>query len=180
MIQRIRDRLRYENDYIRVFDDDVRFDDGSYGSYVRIETAARRGPGVVCGVVHGGRYALVRSFRYPIGAYEWAFPRGFGDVADGDVMTTARRECKEELGQDCDVSEVIGWIAPDSGLLAIRTAVVKLIAAAPTTLTQDPVEIAEIKWLTPEEVVTEIKSGRIEDAYTIAAAAMLGFQFASR
>jgi 8-oxo-dGTP pyrophosphatase MutT (NUDIX family) len=165
-IRRTRERLVHENAYVRVYDDDVAFGDGAPGRYVRIEPSGN-GPGAVLLALHEGRIALVRTYRYPVGAWQWGLPRGFAQATD--PLVTARGELEEETGvTDADL-RVVGAVTPDSGVQAHRVAIVLAeVHALPDGGPPDD-EVAEVRWLTLDELEQEIADGGIEDGFTLAA-----------
>jgi 8-oxo-dGTP pyrophosphatase MutT (NUDIX family) len=169
-IERLVEHLVFENPYVRVFDDEVRFADGSLGSYLRI-----CGPGEAAGVVivarHQGRVALVRTFRYPIGEHQWAFPRGFAHGPD--LESTARAELREELGTEATTIKIIGYITPDSGLMASRVAVVLADAVSDREAPVDDLEVEEVRWVTTGELSRMLLDGAVEDSFTLAAFALV-------
>ena len=165
-IRRTRARLVHANEYVRMYDDDVTFAGGTDGRYVRIEPAGN-GPGAVLLAIHEGRIALVRTYRYPLGAWQWALPRGFAHGPD--PLVTARAELREETGVTEARLEVLGSVTPDSGLQSARVAVVlatvdRLPGGAPPDA-----EVAEVRWVTPGELEARIADGGIEDGFTLAA-----------
>jgi len=165
-IRRTRERLVHENPYVRVYDDDVRFADGTDGRYVRIEPAGD-GPGAVLLAVHDGRIALVRTYRYPLGAWQWALPRGFAHATD--PLVTARAELEEETGVTDAHLRVVGRVTPDSGVQAHRVAIVLAhVHALPNGGPPDD-EVAEVRWVTLDELEQEIADGAVEDGFTLAA-----------
>lgn len=168
-IERITEHLAYENPFARVYDDEVRFADGTPGNYLRI-CMRDETPGVVIVARHRDRVALVRTFRYPIGEYQWAFPRGFAHGPD--VESTARAELREELGSEATSINVIGYVTPDSGLLASRVAVVLADTVSDRETPIDGLEVAEARWVRAEELRRMIQSGAIEDGFTLAAFAL--------
>lgn len=168
-IERMVEHLAYENPFVRVYDDEVRFADGSRGNYLRI-CGKDEAPGVVIVARHRDRVALVRTFRYPIGEYQWAFPRGFAHGPD--VESTARAEIREELGTQATSIKIIGYVTPDSGLMASRVAVVLADAASDRETPIDDLEVKEVRWVRPDELRQMLQSGAIEDGFTLAAFAL--------
>jgi 8-oxo-dGTP pyrophosphatase MutT (NUDIX family) len=166
-IRRARERLVHANDYVRVYDDDVTFAGGDDGRYVRIEPAGE-GPGAVVLAVHEGRIALVRTYRYPLGAWQWALPRGFAHGSD--PLVTARAELAEETGVTESRLEVLGSVTPDSGVQSHRVAVVLAwVDRPPGGGPTDGDEVAEVRWVSLAELEDEIGGGGIEDGFTLAA-----------
>jgi ADP-ribose pyrophosphatase len=164
-IRRTRERLVHRNGYVRVYDDDVTFADGAAGRYVRIEPAD--GPGVVLLALNAGRIALVRTYRYPIGDWQWALPRGFAHGTD--PLVTARAELEEETGvTDADL-RVIAAITPDAGVQAHRVALVLAEVHRPPDGGPLDDEVAEVRWVTLAELEREVADGAIEDGFTLAA-----------
>jgi len=144
-IRRTEERLVYANPYVRVFDDSVRFPDGRAGTYVRIASATP-GEGAVIIAHYRGRYALVRTWRYALGQAQLAFPRGFAHGTD--VLQTARNELFEEVGATVTAAEVLGYVTPDSGLLAQRVAVVLVDIEDEPTGPHDS-EVSNVTWVFP-------------------------------
>ena len=164
-IRRARERLVHENAYVRVYDDDVTFADGATGRYVRIEPAGE-GPGAVLLALHAGRIALVRTYRYPLDAWQWALPRGFAH--DADPLVTARAELEEETGVTAADLRVMGAVTPDSGVQSHRVAVVLAeVHRLPDGGPRDD-EVAAVRWATLDELELEIADGAIEDGFTLA------------
>ena len=168
-VERVRERLEYQNSYVQVYDDDVVFRGGKSGRYVRIVHQAE-GSGVVLIARHGETYALVRTYRYPIGAYQWAFPRGFSHGPD--LEQTARIELREELGVAARDQRVLGYLTPDSGLLAARVAVVLAEVDAESVTPEDTLEVEAIEWVDVITMRDRLRSGAIEDGFTLAAWAL--------
>jgi ADP-ribose pyrophosphatase len=169
VITQVKAHLRFENEYVQVFEDDVVFADGAPGQYLRIGPPPERGPGAVIIPLVEDTIGLVETFRYPIGALQWALPRGFGHPGDDSALHTAARELTEEIGpHDADL-ELLGWVTPDSGMLNTRVAVV--LARMPVQV-QSPIdrqEVSAVRWASPRDLRAQIREGRIEDGFTLAA-----------
>ena len=165
-IRRTRQRLVYRNPHVAVFDDEVEFDGQRRGTYIRI-----RPEGVGAGVViipHGTLgIALVRTYRYPIGEWQWALPRGFGQ--DESPLRTAKTELREELGLAALSYTQLGSVTPDSGLMESEVAVVLAKVAAAELNPLDKQEVDAARWVTLEDLWLEIARGDIRDGFTMAA-----------
>jgi 8-oxo-dGTP pyrophosphatase MutT (NUDIX family) len=166
------ERVVFENDYVRVFDDDVRQRRSDRRHrHVRIENVSA-GEGVVILPLVDGAIGLVRTFRYPLGSHQWGLPRGFGQAPD--PVVTVRAELEEELGLKGDQLEIehLGTITPDSGLLASRVHVYLVGAPAQVSAPADKEEVSDVRWAPVADVLVDVASGRIEDAFTLAALAL--------
>jgi 8-oxo-dGTP pyrophosphatase MutT (NUDIX family) len=164
IIRRLSQKVAYSNRFATIYDDPVVFPDDSQGSYLRIVEAGGK-PGVAMLPICRNQVALVLTYRYPLGSWEWAIPRGFahGD----DASSSARAELVEELGREPEDLISIGTVTPNSGLLASR---VELFLARYATLVTEPTdrnEIADVKWVTTKELHDKITSGQITDAFTL-------------
>lgn len=165
-IKRIAENVAYRNRFITVYDDQVAFADGSTGSYLRIVESGGR-PGVAMLALASGHVALVRTYRYSIGGWEWGIPRGLAHGDDPEA--SARAELAEELGQEPDELIEITRMTPNSGLLA---SVVHLFLAHYRTQVSEPTdrdEVAEVRWIPAAALMSEVASGRIVDGFTLAA-----------
>lgn len=87
-------RVAYENRWMRLREDVLRYPDGAPGLYAYIEKA----PAALVVPLDGDHVWMVEQHRHTIGARRWEFPQG---ALDGEVVTpeeTARRELREETG----------------------------------------------------------------------------------
>lgn len=165
-IRRLSENVAYSNRFATIYDDPVIFPNGSEGSYLRIVEAGGK-PGVAMLAVCNDQVALVLTYRYALGSWEWAVPRGFAHGDDPSI--SARAELVEELGREPDDLVPIGTVTPNSGLLAGH---VKLfLARYATTVSQpsDRNEIADVKWISTKTLYDEIANGQIMDAFTLSA-----------
>lgn len=169
-ITRLTERLVYGNEFVKLYDDDVRFPNGTTGRYVRLE-AAIEGTAVVLIPIHAGQIGLVHTFRYPIGRLVWELPRGFSQGRS--IEHTARNELREELGVDAAEVEVIGFLTPDSGLQSARVAAVMARVIEVGGGPEDKVEVESIDWVSMERLEQMIQAGEIEDGFTLAACTLL-------
>ncbi|MFD5267467.1 NUDIX hydrolase [Streptomyces sp. NPDC058335] len=165
-IRRKREVRAYANRFAEVFDDEVEFPDGTPGRYLRIVNRGD-GPGVVVLPVHGINVGLVQTYRYPVESWQWGLPRGFSH--NHDPLVTARTELHEEIGVRDAAFELLGFMTPDSGMLATRVAVILARVNEPTGRTVDVQEVAAVRWLPVRELWHWVAQGRIEDGMSLAA-----------
>lgn len=95
-IARLGRRTVYENRWMTVHEDAVRFPEGSEGVYGIVSKADF----VLIVPRHDdGRYQFVEQFRYPVGGRYWAFPQGSWETEPGsDPQAVALGELREETG----------------------------------------------------------------------------------
>lgn len=161
----VSERVAYRNKFVTVFNDEVKFLSGEMGRYLRIQSSGGLS-GVVIIAIDRGNIGLVRTFRYPIGEFQWALPRGFAESPD--VLETAQIELLEELGATASSMRLLGQLTPDSGLLSNRVSVV--IANVDSISDRyDTEEVSEIQWLPAERIFRMVDAGEIEDGFTLAA-----------
>ncbi len=165
-IRQIQEVLAYENRYVQVYDDEVAFPSGRTGTYLRIVESHGR-PGVVALALAYGRVALVHSYRYPTGAWEWGLPRGFGSA--DDPVASMLTELDEELGGRPEHLEPLVTMTSNSGLLAGRVEIFLARYAEPVAAPADPDEIHGVRWVTVDELRGEVADGLIDDGFTLAA-----------
>lgn len=165
-IRTVREIVTYENRYVRVYDNEVVFPSGRTGRYLRIVESGGR-PGVAALAMAQGRIALVHSYRYPTGAWEWGLPRGFGNA--DEPLASILTELDEEIGGRPEHIEPLVTMTSNSGLLAGRVEIFLARYAEPVAAPVDPDEIHAVRWETLDQIREEIAGGLIEDGFTLAA-----------
>ncbi len=163
----------YRDPYVCVLRDAVRFPSGRTGTYIRLVSAAEAAGAAVLPVLSDGRLILLRHFRHAERGWHWEIPRGFGSPGE-DSASTARRELQEEVG--CEASDLthLGPMSPDTGLRAGRDQL--YLAHVDAATFQDGANpgareegIEGCRALSVKEFEDMLLSGRISDAYTLAA-----------
>lgn len=165
-IERLAEHAVYRNRFVAIYDDDVRFRDGSTGTYVRVVQSGGL-PSAAMLPLAAGRIGLVRVYRYPVGAWEWGIPRGLAH--GGDPEATAREELLEELGARPERLESLGRVNPDSGILAGTLHMFAAIYPAPVSAPRDTLEVSDVRWVPVPDLLAMIADGGISDGYTLAA-----------
>lgn len=156
----------FEDQYLVIVRDPVRFPDGTLGTYIRM--LPKGNPGVAILPVHTRRILVLRHYRHATGAWHWEIPRGFA-LTDSSSEMDARRELAEETGATATVIHSLGKVHPDTGLTA---SCVELFYAQVDELcgTCDPAEgIGSVEALTISEFERRIAEEIITDGFTIAA-----------
>ena len=110
MIVTVEQRIVYENTYITIYDDVVRFPDGHIGTYVRSRWKAPHGVAVVALI--GDDVLLIRNFRYSEQGFSVELPQGFGTTGS-TPEEDARRELREETGLEVERLEPLFTVGAD-------------------------------------------------------------------
>lgn len=166
----------FEDEYLRVERDPVRFPNGAYGTYLRVGEAAASGgiAGVVCLPSLSGRYLLQRVYRYPLQAWVWELPRGM--IVQGKTPEeSARLELMEETGFAATQCVSLGQVAPNSGILQDKAEVFYMKCDPGTygQATETHEALDDAKWVTLQAVMKMIQMGDISDGYTLSAFCLL-------
>ncbi|MDO4259666.1 MAG: NUDIX hydrolase [Actinomycetaceae bacterium] len=138
--------------------------------YIRLLTASGRDGAVVI-PFHNDQVLFIRHPRPIPGVHLWEFPRGMGDPEDLSLEDTAIRELKEETGLSAHQLEFLGFIYPDSGILANRVGVY-IAYISPEGEILDPDEASESAWVSVDRAISEL-GGDGFDGMTLAALSLL-------
>lgn len=167
-ITRVSRRTVYENRWMTVQEDVVRFPNGTTGIYGVVEK-----PDFVAivPVDDQGGIHLVRQFRYPVGQRMWELPMG---VSDGTAEDQARAELREETGLIAGHLRHIGHLfqAPGFSAQGFDVFLATDLTQGQTALeaTESDLTASAFSW---PEVQRMIAKGEITDAATIAALGLL-------
>ncbi len=171
----VRERVVYENPWVRLYDDEVILPDGSPGTYAWVEPSGRRGGVIVIPRRPDGKILLIRVNRYAVRADSWEFPRGYG--ADGeDAESAAKRELLEETSLQAESVSSLGTFSPDAGFFGVRhTVTVVDVRHEPgeTLALQSSEAILEGRFVSRDEAWQMVAGGHIYDGTTLSALAML-------
>ena len=101
----------YENDFFKVFEDDVIKPDGKDGKYATIHF---KSGACVLPVDDEGNIYLTRQFRYALGREDLEVAAGA--IEDEDRLAAAKREAREELGIEAENWTELGKIESDTSI----------------------------------------------------------------
>lgn len=163
------ERLIYENDYARIFDNDVTFPGGVPGHYLKLDWQAPYGVGVLP-IMESGEVLLVRAFRYASNNWSIEIPQGFGTVS-ASPLTSAENELREETGLCTTSFRKLAVLKANPGFMDFST---HLFAATGCQQFSDPVpeksEVFAEPLMAPfSDVYNLIAEGTINDALTVSA-----------
>lgn len=94
-IETVKQIIVYENEFVTVFDDEVRFPSGKSGTYFRYRWKAPHGVAIV--PLHSGDVILIQNYRYAEKSLSIELPQGFGCFGK-TPQEDASRELFEETG----------------------------------------------------------------------------------
>lgn len=155
-----------DNPWVQLYFDRVRFPDGTIGRYNKIvERGGKRGVAIL--PLAPDRVGLIRLYRYPLGTHVWEMPRGFGE--EDTIESDAVRELKEETGLTPARLLPLGFLNPNSGLLASTVALFAAVCedhTAPTSRLDS--EVTSFHWKTRNAVLEMIVRDEIRDAFALA------------
>jgi ADP-ribose pyrophosphatase len=108
----------YEDKFVLLIRDRVRFPDGNEGGYLRLVNQGELdgSAGAVMIPVWKGAVIFIRIFRHATRSWEWELPRGFHEAGLPEA-DNAKKEIKEELGVDAASARKIGSFNANTGIL---------------------------------------------------------------
>lgn len=158
--------IAYEDQYLTLLRDAVRFPDGSPGTYIRTVAPPGGASGVIVLPVYEGNVLLLRHFRHGTRSWLLEFPRGFGEpeVSSGE---NARRELGEEIAGVVKRLVPLGPVHIDGGSGQVDEL---FYAELDGYGAHDQMEgIAEVMAVPMAELDRMIADAEITDGYTLAA-----------
>jgi 8-oxo-dGTP pyrophosphatase MutT (NUDIX family) len=117
-----------------------------------------------------GQVGLIRIYRPAVRDYAWEIPHGFVDVGESD-NSSGLRELLEETGLTVESRffSSLGYITPDSGVLASRVHLFLAEACHTTQQIQRELGLREFRCFSFLELEEMIKRSEIQDTFTLAA-----------
>ena len=158
--------IAYEDRYIMVVRDAVRFPDGRLGTYQRTLSKPWPVAGVAVLPILDGKILLIRHFRHATRSFSWEAPRGFIDGTES-CEQAAERELREEIGARELRFVALGSVHPNNGLSAETVC----LLLAEVKVVGEPARaeaIDSIRHLTPAELQALVARDEITDSFTLA------------
>lgn len=157
-------RVVYENDWIRVREDQVLRPDGKEGIYSVVETRVAVG---VVPLTSDGEVVLVGQYRYPMNEYSWEIIEG-GSDGDETPLETAKRELKEEAGL---VAHTWTRLGEDIHLSNCHSSEIGVLYLAEdleeTVATPEGTEVLQNRRLPFAEVYEMVENGGVKDSLSL-------------
>lgn len=159
--------VTYQDQYLLMLRDAVRFPDGSLGTYIRAISPGRGAPGVIVLPACKGQIVLVRHFRHGTRTWHWEIPRGFGE-AGASPEENARRELEEEIGAAPTQVVSLGSVNldTDSSGLPDEMFYADIASYGQPELAE---AITELRAVPVHEFERMVRDGEINEGYTLAA-----------
>lgn len=151
-------------------------------NYLVVEPKHRK-DGMVTGVailpMVENRIGLVRIFRPALRDFSWEIPHGFAEENENE-FTSALRELDEETGLRFDTVQSLGYITPDSGVLAARVHLYLAKGSIRQGRQVGELGLREFRLFGIEEFEQMIDRSEVQDSFTLSAWCKYQLSFASR
>jgi 8-oxo-dGTP pyrophosphatase MutT (NUDIX family) len=163
-------RFVYENQWIRVREDQVTRPDGGAGIYGVIELRPSIG---VIALNELDEMVLVGQWRYPHNRYSWEIPRGGSHSGETDMLSVAQRELREEAGVVAKTWKQLGAVDCCNGVVNDVQTIYLAQDLTATSPSPDAEEEIEVCWKPFSEAVKMSLDGRISEVSSIAGILMV-------
>ncbi|HRI03606.1 MAG TPA: NUDIX hydrolase [Pyrinomonadaceae bacterium] len=140
------------------------------------EIVGHNGSAVIVPVFEDMTVALVRQYRHAADKYLLEIPAGTLELGE-DPRTGAIRELEEEIGVTATNVEKLCEFYISPGFLTEKMYVYVATGLTETSQKLDADEFIEIERLSFPDIFDRIRSGKIEDAKTIAGTMLAGSRF---
>ena len=160
--------IPYSNPWFRVVKD------GRY--YYIEETGEQSGAAVL--PIWGDNVVLLQMNRVSQGCETFEIPRGYAESGETTAQC-ATRELLEETGLFLDPTamELLGFVRPNTGLLRSRIPMFLARISAETPQVSRDAEATNIILVPLTQLDEKLRSGLVEDSFTLSALAMLNVQY---
>jgi ADP-ribose pyrophosphatase len=157
--------LLYEDPYLLLIRDAVRFPDGSPGVHHRVLRRSSDPSGVAVMPLLGDRIVLVRHFRHPTRDWQWELPRGAIDADEGPG-DAARRELAEEISAEVLDVVSLGRMHGATGFMGMTVllAVARIASVGEVAVGEG---ITEHRAVTVPELEQMVRAGEVTDSFTL-------------
>lgn len=160
----------YESEYNILVVDLVCEKQGQYFAYERLLPTVEKGA-VVCVPKYTDKYILLKQYRHALRDYQYAFPRGYGELGLSPEEN-AQKEMREEMNACVETVSFLGNIVADSGLLGNKVDIY-LCAISSYSQPESYEGITELIEVSEDELEQMIKENKISDGFTLSAYAYL-------
>jgi len=123
---------------------------------------------VIAPIQNNGKIILIRQLRYGVAKYLWEFPAGTCDGKESP-LSCAKRELTEEAHVKATKFRKLISFYPTPGVSTEFMHVFLATRLKPERGIPDEDEIIEVQEFTPKQVMSMLKTGKIQDAKTLVA-----------
>lgn len=166
MIEKLASRVAYQNNWMTVREDEVRFPNGHESIYGVVD---KPDFSLVIPVEKGG-FHLVKQFRYPVQGAFWEFPQGTYEGEGIGPLEQAKQELQQETGLVANFCEEIGFLYQAYGYSSQGY---HIYVAENFKAGEQELEITESdmvsQWFSEEDFKKMIEAGEIRDGTSVAA-----------
>ena len=141
------------------------------GSQETLEIVRHPGGAGTVAVDQQGNVCLIYQYRHATDGWLWEVPAGRLEDKE-EPLITAQRELVEEVGLLAQQWQVLGSIFPSPGICDERIHLFLADGLSSVPTAHEPTEFIEIHWVSLNEAVDWIQTGKITDAKTIIALCM--------
>jgi len=165
MIKTLKQKILYENKWVKYHLDEVEFPNGEKGEYAYHERADA-GP-MILPCTKDGKFLVLREWRYPLKGWTWCFP--CGGIEKGETqLQAAQRELQEETGFTSEEWTKIGMVEVDPGGSSQTGPIFLAKNMEPGQANIQSTEVHEIHFFTAEEIEEKIKSDEFKNSWLLA------------
>lgn len=159
----------YDDPYIIIVRDLVKFPSGKLGSYFRLINSAdlRGGQSSVVLPVVDGNILLMKQFRHTTRKWHWEVPRGFGEP-NTTAAENAKKEVLEEIEGEIIELVSLGHYHSNTGIegVTVQLFYARLVSVGKVNQEEG---IVSYKLFEVKQVKEMIRDAEITDGFTIAA-----------
>lgn len=176
-------KLACENEKFYVYFDHVADQAGFEVENYLVVEPKHRNKDMVTGVavlpIVDDRIGLVRIYRPAIRSFSWEIPHGFIEEDETNLMSGAR-EIEEETGIRFEYLESMGYVTPDSGILAGRVHLFLARGVLGKVEQIGEIGLREFKLFEMDEFERMIDKSEVQDSFTLSAWCKYRLLMASR
>ena len=166
---RLSGRLAYDGNLLKVHEDTVRLPDGKTA---RREWVNHPGAVIIIALLDAQTVIMERQFRYPLGRHFLELPAGKIEPAE-EPLATAQRELIEECGYTAKSWRHLATLHPCIGYSDERYELYLARGLAYVGRAPDDGEFLEVVPMAIDDVLRQVKDGRITDVKVLTGLAWL-------
>lgn len=169
-VRQLTHELKYENPWMKVYEDKIERTGGKEGLYGVVE----KGEFALIVPFDGKNLYLVEQYRYPLKVNTLEFPQGMLEKSDGSMTENALRELKEETGLSAENIHEAGSFFTAVGFSdqTGHVFVASGLTAGQNDLDEEEADL-KVRTISVPDFEALIRANVIKDSGTLAAYAML-------